>query len=101
MISPQESWERARTRTDSDVLELLDAEMERGSLRIVPEGDRPDMIAGGSWPSRTLGARRAVCWGCKCYVGLSPNSGAAMVDRWPDVPIVCFDCAAALAQEEE
>lgn len=96
----QRAYAIARTRTDPEYLQAMDRALADGTLALVEDGEKPQIIVGGSWPSRMPGGRRAVCSGCRTYVGLSADSGAAIADRFPDVPVVCYPCAIRMMEEE-
>lgn len=60
--------------------------------RLQAGNGKPDIIIGGPWPTAVPGARRVACVDCRCFLSLSPATGALMATKWPEVPVVCFDC---------
>ena len=94
MLSPKEAHELFMQRSSPEVRKRMSRLIERGKLMLEGwEHEKPDAIIGGGWPSKQKGARRGVCVDCMRYVALSPNSGAPMADKFPDVPVLCFGCA--------
>lgn len=77
--------------------ELSDEALRAANIKLSDE--QPDVIVGGFWPTNTIGAERALCGECGRYIALSPNSGIAASQRWPDVPVLCFRCAKNRATE--
>lgn len=73
--------------------ELEDDAMAAANMQIPEVDEKPDCIIGGYWPSRVVGARRSLCQDCAGFIALSPSSGLAATERWPDLPVICFDCA--------
>ena len=71
-------------------------------LVAVQQGDQvPECIVGSDWPLNVPGLVRATCTECGVYVGLSPDSGADFARKFPDVPIMCYPCAAKDARSAQ
>lgn len=68
--------------------------------RIEITDERPHWLVAGTWPSGMPGAQRANCRRCGEPVALNPDSGLPAHKRFPDAPIVCFDCVATIVETE-
>jgi hypothetical protein len=95
-MNAKEAWEK-RTRSSSPERAR---ELDALAACVQVTDDRPDAIIGGDWPAVIPGARRESCRDCGAYVALSPQSGAMAAAKYPDVPVLCFDCAKGRAAKE-
>lgn len=101
MLTPQEAAEKARRESSKKYrAQIEDAALAAANISMASDGERPDVIVGGAWPSRVIGARRASCADCAAYLALSPESGAAIHTKYPDVPVLCLGCVKIRAAAE-
>lgn len=102
MMNARDAWEK-RKRTSLSVDQAKMAALEDEGLVTIggDEAQKPDLIVGGHWPARIPGAYRISCADCNAFVALSPDSGGAMKALWPDVPVVCINCARPRAEAAE
>jgi hypothetical protein len=95
-VSSRELWERNKHRLEPGIRSEIEA-MLADDLIEISEGDkRPDCIVGGLNPAEFIvGSRREKCAACGAFVWLAPESGMAMLERFPGVPVLCYPCASA------
>jgi hypothetical protein len=87
-----ERWKRNSNATPAEIREITDA-----GIVLADEGI--DVVVGGAWPTEIEGAVCALCQECRREVTLSPDSGLAAVQRFPQVRILCLECTVRLAKK--
>lgn len=100
MKSAKDAW--ALRKENSSALERAQIEeLERsGQIGCVDDGETPDFIIGGVWPSGKHGALRHNCADCGGYVALNVDTGLAGHQKWPDVKVLCWDCFKQRVEKE-
>jgi hypothetical protein len=98
MLTARQALRRAKknmTRSPEMQARLADAEalIKQGVFELPLAHEKPEMIVGSPWPSPNPGVQRFECADCRGYIGLSPDSGAPVASKYPDVPVLCYACA--------
>jgi hypothetical protein len=82
-----------------DVMQLLMEMLDDGTVFLKgPIAEKPDLIV-ASANCLVPGGKRVHC--AFCSTALFMYDGFAVLNKFPDVPILCLPCAAAIAREKK